>query len=298
MPERDKTLVATMGGQAQVVTFALDWLMARGELIGEVVVVHLSPADPRVSKALRQLAAEFANGCYAGQPMRLLLAPITRGGNAIADICDEAAAEATWQTVYRLVSDLKQQGRTLHVCLAGGRRIMGLMAMSAAMLHFGHQDRLWHLYTPDELRKRAFEGAVMHAGPHDGVCLIQVPLAPLGVYFPALQAAARPADAVRQHIRPMDEIERRRCQAVWDRLTPRPRAVLCALAQGLTPQEVAEQLHISLKTVDAHKTIILAECRNEWAFEDEQRLNYHFLREKFGPFFLQDSTLAAKMDWK
>lgn len=38
-----KTLITTMGGQAQVVTFALDWLLAQGEPIGEVIVLHLSP---------------------------------------------------------------------------------------------------------------------------------------------------------------------------------------------------------------------------------------------------------------
>ncbi len=289
-----------MGGQAQVVTFALDWFLAQGEPIGEVIVLHLSPDDPRVRKALEQLAAEFAGGqyAYAQRPMQFARVPISGGAGPVLDIRDEAAAEAAWQTVYRLIADLKSQGRTLHVCLAGGRRIMGLMAMSAAVLHFGHQDRLWHLYTADELRKRAFEGAVMHAGPGDDLRLIQVPIAPLGAYFPGLQALIRPTglpsgEVMRQHVQAMDETERKRCQAVWERLTPRPRDVLRALAQGLTPQEAAEQLHINLKTIDAHKTVILNECRNEWAFESDQRLNYHFLQEKFGLFFQESDAFAV-----
>lgn len=286
-----KTLVTTMGGQAQVVTFALDWFLARDEPIGEVIVLHLSPDDPRVHKALDQLAAEFAGDYYAqaARPIYFRPMPVCDECGPLADIRDETAAEATWQAVYRLVADLKTQKRTLHVCIAGGRRIMGLMAMSAAMLHFGHQDRLWHLYTPDELRKRAFEGAVMHAGPEDGVRLIQVPIAPLGAYFPGLQALARPAatsdEVMRGHIQAMDEVERGHCQAIYDRLTPRPREVLRALAQGLTPQEVAESLNIALKTVDTHKTAILTECRNEWTLADAHKLDYHFLEHKFGPFF-------------
>lgn len=205
---------------------------------------------------------------------------------ALPDIRDEAAAEATWQAVYRLVADLKNQGRRLHVCIAGGRRIMGLMAMSAAMLHFGHQDRLWHLYTPDELRRRAFEGAVMHVGPEGGVRLIQVPMAPLGAYFPGLQALARPVlpAAPARPADGLDEVERARCLAVLGRLTPRQREVLGGLAGGLAPQEVAERLGISLKTVDTHKTAILGECRSEWALDEAQTFDYHFLRNRFGAF--------------
>lgn len=38
----ESILLVTMGGQPQVVTFALDWLLAHGEIIREVVVLHLS----------------------------------------------------------------------------------------------------------------------------------------------------------------------------------------------------------------------------------------------------------------
>jgi CRISPR-associated protein Csx14 len=140
MSDDVKTLVTTMGGQAQVVTFALDWFLAQGEPVREVIVLHLSPEDTRVSGALAQLAAEFPNDHYAhtGQPLRFRHVPVCDGRGPLLDIRDEAAAEATWQTVYRLVADLKRDGHTLHLCIAGGRRIMGLMAASAAMMHFGH----------------------------------------------------------------------------------------------------------------------------------------------------------------
>src|SRR5574340_113683 len=99
-PPTTKTLVTTMGGQAQVVTFALDWLLAQGESIDQVIVLHLSPEDPRVNKALSQLAAEFSR---APQPARLRTVPLGDRQHALSDIRDEAAAEATWQTVYRLI---------------------------------------------------------------------------------------------------------------------------------------------------------------------------------------------------
>ncbi len=289
MGEIEKTLVTTMGGQAQVVTFALDWFLAQGEPIRQVIVLHLSPQDPRVAKALRQLAAEFSGDRYvcAGIPMQFRQTPITNEQGSLLDIRNEGGAEAAWQTVYRLVADLKSQHRTLHVCVAGGRRLMGLMAISAAMLHFDHQDRLWHLYTPDDLRQRAFEGAIMHVAPEAGVRLIQVPMVPWGTYFPALKqligaSSAHVIAAQAQWLKSEDHL---RCRRVVERLTERQRAVLQLFAAGRTPQEVAEAFSISLKTVDTHKTTILAECHTEWATPPGGRLDYHFLRDKFGPYF-------------
>jgi CRISPR-associated protein Csx14 len=295
MPRSDKTVVATMGGQAQVVTFALDWLLGQGEPIDEVIVLHLAAQDLRVQRALRQLAVEFPGDRYArtGAAIRLRRVAIEDRQGPLRDIQDESNAEATWQTVFELIGDLKGQGRTLHLCIAGGRRIMGLMAMSAAMLHFGHQDRLWHLFTPDALRARAFEGALMHVEPDAGVQLIQVPLAPLGAYFPALQSLAQPAfsttsqAAISARVQAMRQSDREHCAAVVDRLTPRQRDVLRALAAGWPPQEVADQLKIGLATVHSHKTAILTECRNEWEVGDSPCLDYHFLREKFQSFFEQ-----------
>jgi CRISPR-associated protein Csx14 len=53
------TLVATLGGQPQIVTFTLDLLLKRGIPISEVVVVHPA-ASPRIQQSLERLNAEFA----------------------------------------------------------------------------------------------------------------------------------------------------------------------------------------------------------------------------------------------
>jgi CRISPR-associated protein Csx14 len=257
-----------MGGQAQVVTFALDALLAQDEAVREVVVLHLSPEDPRVQRALAQLGNEFANDYYAhaDRPCRLRFFPIRRGEEKLDDIRNEAGADAAWSAIHDLVATLKGQKRHLHLCIAGGRRILALVAMSAAMLHFGHHDRLWHMYTPRDFLERAQDGAILHAQPEDGVRLIQVPLAPWGTYFPALRALtqATPAQVIAAQTRWLDQTERARCRAVVARLTPRQLDVLRAFAASQSPQEVAEALCISLKTVDTHKTAILGECRNAW----------------------------------
>lgn len=61
--------------------------------------------------------------------------------------------------------------------------------------------------------------------------------------------------------------------------------MLRAFARGLTPQEVANELGITLAAVDAHKTPIFQECRNEWNLLPDFRLDYRWLRDKFAPFF-------------
>jgi len=293
----DSTLVVTMGGQAQVVTFALDWLLGQGESIREIVVLHLAPGDARTERALAQLEAEFSGGRYPippwglnpspgeCQPCRLRLVPIRRGGDKLPDIQDEADADATWQTVYQLLSSLQAQGRPLHLCIAGGRRMMGLLTLSVAMLLCGHGDRMWHMYTPSEFLERARDGAILHAGPEDGVRLIQVPVVPWGTYFPALRSltARPPTQVIAAQTAWLDQAERARCRQVVARLTPRQADVLRAFAGGQTPQEVAERLNISLKTVDTHKIQVLAECRVAWSLPEDTWLDYRFLHDKFGP---------------
>jgi CRISPR-associated protein Csx14 len=271
------------------VTFALDALLARGERVWEVVVLHLSPENPRFGHALARLSAEFEVNGYYGQDIRLRLLPLRRGRQRLVDIRDETEADAAWNGIHELIAALKAQGRPMHLAISGGRRLLALLAMSAALLHFGHQDRMWHLYTPDDFVERARDGAIMHARPEDGVCLIQVPLVPWGSYFPAFRSLAQlsPSQALAARTRWLDSAERSRCRAVVEHLTPRQRDVLRELARGLTPQDAADVLGMTLKTLDSHKTPILDECRAAWQMEEGVYLNYHFLREKFGPFWAE-----------
>lgn len=281
----ETTLIVTMGGQAQVVTFALDWLLAQDEVIREVVVLHLLPKDERTRDAVYQVSAEFSGDRYQGRPCRLRLVPIRGERDKLTDIRDETDAEATWQTVYHLVSQLKTQGRPLHLCIAGGRRMMALLALSAAMLLCGHQDRVWHMYTPADLLEAAQNGAIMHVDPDQGVRLIQVPVVPWGTYFPVLRELVQsPAQAIATRTAWLDEAEQARCQAVLDRLTDRQEEVLRLLATGQTPQDVAEQLTITMITVNSHKRVILSECRIAWNLPDDTWLSYHFIRDKFGRY--------------
>jgi len=284
---KPSTLVATLGGQSQVITFALDDLLRRGEVIDTVIIVYIQPNAPRMQKALAQLAEEFKDGQYQGRACKLRRMEISDNGRALDAIDNEDLAELTWQSIHRLLINLKQDGHRLHLCIAGGPRMIGLMAMSAANLHFEHQDRLWHLYTPPNILAQAQDGALRHVTPESGVTLVQVPIAPWGAYFPALRTLTQvtSTQVIANQTELLDRDERQRCALVMERLTPRQQDVLKVIAQGKTPQDVAEALSVTLKTVDNHKSAIFAECRNAWGMADDARLTYYFLREKFGRYF-------------
>jgi CRISPR-associated protein Csx14 len=271
------TALITMGGQAQVVTLVLDALLDRGETLASALVLHLSPENERVRRALAQLSAEFTGECYHGHPIEFRHLAVHAAGQPLPAIRDDREAESVWALGRDLLADLKREGRPLHVCIAGGPRILALTLTSAAMLHCDHRDRLWHLYTPRDFLAQARDGAILHAPPEAGVRLLRVPLMPWGAYFPGLHALTQPAPPS-----PLTEPgDMAHCAAVWDHLTPRQREVLVALAEGLLPQEAADHLSITLKTLDTHKTSILAECRIAWSLPEDAHLTYHFVREKF-----------------
>lgn len=294
------TMVATLGGQPQVITFALDALLAGGVAIGELIVVHLADPAGRTKRALAQLATEFADDHYQGRPLRYRLYPIRVGLETLPDVYGEGDAVLCWQRVEALLVGLKARERTLHICISGGRRMLGLLTMSAAAVHFGHGDMLWHIYTPDELRQQANEGAIMHLPSDSGFRLIAVPMLPWGSYFPDLDGVSRPGtsngDVLAGQRALLDEERRKECAKVIGKLTNREQETLRYIAQGLTPQEAADKMEIGLKTVDTYKTTIFSECRNVWGELGPGRVDYRWLANQFAPYFNQHTTKPSPWD--
>jgi CRISPR-associated protein Csx14 len=276
-------MVTTLGGQPQVVTFALDALLDQGIDVTRVLALYL-PGGHQSAHSLSRLAIEFADGSYRGRPMLYSAEAVADNTTELDDIRDESDADAVWRAVNHRIAGLKARNETVHLCISGGRRLLGLLAMSAAMLHFGHQDVLWHMYTPAEIQDEAQNGALMHLPSDSGFQLIRVPMMPWGTYFPVLRELAQPpsgADVLARPRQLLDSVERARCRKVLDHLTARQKDVLRLLADGHNPQNVAVQLGVELSTIDSHKTVILAECRNAWNLPDEVWLDYRFVREKF-----------------
>jgi CRISPR-associated protein Csx14 len=291
--DQGSVMIATLGGQPQLVTFALDALLARGEDIREVIVLYLSAEGSRVNQALSKLSAEFVNDTYAGRPCRLRPQPIRDGLERLPDIQNEDDANATWEMLRDLIISLKSERRQLHVCVSGGRRMMALVMVSVAMLNFGYRDKLWHIYTPEPFLAEARNGAIMHARPEDGVRLIQAPLAPLGQQFPALRELSQATPAsINPPLDRLDETERERCATVVAQLTPRELEALKAFALGHSPQTVADEMRISLHTVNTYKKKIFELCRATWP--EQAAVRYYHLREWFNPYFEAQNDKAKR----
>ncbi|MEZ4618478.1 MAG: CRISPR-associated ring nuclease [Caldilineaceae bacterium] len=211
------TMIATLGGKPELVTLALDALLAAGEAVDEVIVLHPSAAMPRIRAALQTLQgvclpalprAPLSFPAYCAATGRSASCPIfattARPGDPTDDPRSDCRAEAarSWRLVYR------------------GRRAAGqLLVMAGAALLCDHRDRLWHLYSSD-----AFQGpgegakALLHA---DGADVRLVPvLVPWGTYFPALRAIAQtPQEAVAGQMAWLTGANDEQCQAVYDELT-------------------------------------------------------------------------------
>lgn len=292
-PKTSQTLVATLGGQPQIITFTLDLLLEREESIDQVVIVYMA-SKARYNQANRLVAGEFNGDRYRGTPCHFRSIPIRLGRHNLADARTPQEVDAVWKTFYQLFSDLKAQGERIHLSLTGGRRIMSLLAFSVAMLRFDSADRAWHLHTPDEVVQEAYEGAMMHVPPQAGIQLIEVPIVPWGTYFPGVRSllGLSPQDVRSAHLGWLDETDRARCRCVWETITPRQQDTLRVLAQGLNREKAAAQLCIAVTTLDSHKTEILRACRMAW--DTDVQLDIYFLRQKFGPFLARIGEVRRK----
>ncbi len=296
MLEYTHTLVATLGGQPQIVTFTLDLLLQRNIPISQVIVIHPEPSNKRLQHALACLHKEFVGDYYvAGKRTIHFRSHVLRlGDTPLKDIIDSVSANGALNTIHGLIRDLKSQLHPIHLSVSGGRRLMSLLAISAALLNFDHADHIWHLYTPDDIKSEINEGRQMHIPAGANVQLIEGPFAFLGPYFPHLpqQPNADARTVLHSQIAYRNEQQYKRCEKVFNQATPRQREVLRAFAMGLEPQQAADELHITLGTVDAHKTKLLDHCRTVWELDEDKRLTYHFLYKNFADYFTSDEYNA------
>ncbi|RAQ95708.1 CRISPR-associated ring nuclease [Thermogemmatispora tikiterensis] len=287
--DKKHVLIATLGGQPQIVTFTLDLLLAKGFPISEVVVVHpATREDLRLSKACKLLASEFSGNYYraAQKTISFSSQALELNGQPIEDIQTDPQIDASLDFLQRLLGDYKRRDYVIHLSVSGGRRLITLLAISVAIFNFGRHDHIWHLYTPWEVQKQVDEGRQMHIPPDTGHRLIEVPLPTIGPYLydPSLSFRAI-YEQQRQKAAAEDE---RHCRTVLRQATPAQQRVLRAFAKGLRPKQVAEELHLSETTVHSHKTVLLSLCRQAWELPEQDPLDYHFLREKFARIVEQE----------
>ncbi len=290
------TLLATLGGQPQVVTFTLDLLLQRGIPISEVIVIH-PVSNEKLRNSIDHLSQEFVGDRYRqnNQTIHFRRHVLTQYNQPIDDIVDEWTASGVLDAIHDLVHDLKQQQRCIHFSITGGRRLMGFLAFSAALLNFDQSDHLWHIHTPEETKQHASNGNMMHAKPEDGVRLIEVPFSrafqTLFARFVSNETAMSATSIINAQQEQARQSEEQHCQNMFKNVKQKtPRTVLQAFARGLTPQEVADELRVSISTVSFHTTTLIREYRNEWNIhlDDKRRIDYQTLRNAFAHFTFPD----------
>lgn len=288
-----QTLVATLGGQPQVVTFTLDLLLRHGETIGEVIVIHPRATQPRLRNAIDRLNTEFTNDRYLidGRVINchFRLKILELDHIPLDDITDNTAAKGSRDTIYRFFEELKQQPRHIHLSVTGGRRLMSLLAISAAQLKFDSFDHIWHIYTPEHIKEQVKDGAQMHVPSTAGVNLIEVPFFPIADYVPLLSQTFSTAQAAQQAGKAhMDAQERVRCDSFIQKIRPRQVDVLRGIANGYSIQEIASQLCLSIKTVYNHKDTLLDVCADVWDITEYGPFDQRFLYRHFSRYFEAD----------
>ncbi len=219
-------LVATLGAEPQVVTLALDLLLARKERIASVIVVHTTPDHEPVRSSLQSLHREFMVARSYGN--EILFVPHLLAGTSgpLSDVITPTDIDDAFRSFYVLLRQHKQAGRRIHLSIAGGRKTMALFAMAAAQILFGPEDYVWHLVSDPALvtSKR------LHADHPQDVTLVPVPVAHWG--------RLRADDRSRVH----DFVEHV--------LTPAEREVTeLLIREGLSNAALAERLGKSVKTV-------------------------------------------------
>ncbi|NTW00344.1 MAG: hypothetical protein HGA19_03445 [Oscillochloris sp.] len=269
LPETQHAAVATLGGQPQIITLTIDQLLARGVPLDTLVVVHMELENPRYRAAHQRLEQELATSRYAG--LRYLPVIVRQWTQPVGDLDSPEMLEAARDTFDTLFRDLKQRGYCIHLCLTGGRRLLGYLGMLVAQHHFTYTDRVWHLYSSDAVRADTRHGVQMHVTDNAETRLLPVPFQPLG--WLANRNSESPHDP-----------EHACCQQVWSELSKREQEVLCAFVRGMDLKQVADNLCIAIKTVDTHKRNIYQHCRLAWELPDDEPRHYSWLREKFSRF--------------
>ncbi|MCX7683433.1 MAG: CRISPR-associated ring nuclease [Anaerolineae bacterium] len=278
---RLQTLVATLGSEPQVVTIVLDRLLADGHRIDQVVAVYT--AAEVVQAAMARLAGEFDGAVYPGVTLRT--APVVGPEGAVEDFRSESDVTALFNTLYHEVRDAKRQGRTVHLCVSGGRKVMGIAGMVVAQLLFGPDDRVWHLmsegWQPGSDKR-------MHLRPEDRAWLVPVPVlrwTNSAALLAALGESDDPAEAIRrQEALARSEAMRRRREFVERWLTRAEREVVALACQGLDNAAIAARLHKSERTVANQLTKAYAKL-GEWLGFPERAPERSVLIAELAPYF-------------
>lgn len=278
---RPEVLISTLGVEPQVVTITLDYLLAQERPISEVTVVYTGGSGVR--EALAAVEAEFAKGVYPGLQLRGV--PVVSSCGPVGDFCSEEDLRGLLRTLYTEARRARQGGWPVHLCVSGGRKVMGILGMVVAQLLFGPEDCVWHLVTegwqPGGDRN-------LHPPLDNRVRLVPVPVLRWHRASTLIRTVAElndPAEVVAWYERlTRDEQFRRKGEFIRHWLTPAEREVVRLACRGLDNAAIAKALFKSEQTV-ANQLREVYEKLREWLDHPEQNVDRSVLIAEFAPYF-------------
>jgi len=257
--------VATLGSEPQVVTIALQLLLASGVTPARAVIVHTNDSAPLIRDAITELRKAFSTPLL--QHIRLELHPLCAKGIPLVDIASVEQAHSTFRHMFLLIKQIKSEGHQIHLSVAGGRKIMAIYGLAVAQMLFEEDDVLYYLFSKGALaeERRLF----LQEG--DQAELVPIPFLRWSSESAAISEILRYDDPL-EALAHGSPLARQREHQRWVHfvehiLTEAERQVASlVVSEGLTNVQVAQRLGRSPKTVANQLTSIygkLAACLSE-----------------------------------
>lgn len=264
-------LIATLGTKPQVVTTTLDLLLARHIPLSEVWVVYPDSSD--LIESRRVLVDDFArHESYRFLRYTELALPGPEG--PLQDPESQADVQAVFRGLYALIRRAKLQDptRPIHLSIVGGRKVLGIFAVSAAQLLFGDEDRLW--YTSVDHTAAAQDQLHRRAG--EGVHLIPVPVLRWGHASPLFLNTLDLEDPFevfeQQRSRQLTEALDQARSYVLGSLTPSEREVVEILVrEGAATAAIAARTGKAPKTVENQLAVAFDKAATHWGLPSMSR---------------------------
>jgi len=259
----------------------LDHLLKDGEKIDEVVVIYTDTQGVR--SALEVVQKEFESGNYYREiELRCVLVVSDEG--PVKDFCSEMDIRGLMGTLYREVRRLRKKG-TVHFCISGGRKVMGIMGMVVAQLLFGPDDKVWHLVTegwqPGSKR-------CLHLPPEEKVWLVPVPVLRWSEGKILMETVSELDDPNKvalwyEKLNRASQMKRKK-EFIEHWLTQAEREVVCLVCRGMGNAAIAAELFKSEQTV-ANQLRSVYEKLREWLGCAEGNVDRSRLIAEFAPYF-------------
>lgn len=278
---KPETMIATLGVEPQVVTITLDALKSLGKNIDIVTVLYTD--HPAILEALTVLKEEFKTDVYPDISFQTRLVFTQKG--PVVDFQTEEDLRALLRTLYSEIRQARQMGRPVHLSISGGRKVMGVVAMTVAQLLYGPDDQVWYLITEGW---RPGAGRQLHAINNERVRLIEVPVLRWQEAATLMQAVTElddPKEVLAWYHRLTKKVEeRRQGEFIKHWLTPAERRVTQLACSGLDNASIAARLAKREQTV-ANQLCNIYEKLHEWLGFPDYKVDRNILIARFAPYF-------------